>query len=120
MGDGGVSTPQLLCRTSASHRISTGLQSRYIRNGAYAEMILKLPRNVEACDLNGNLSTLELTLVYRGRPIVLRHFCDVAIETLNFHRVWNRFVGATKFAQFIELFRSIVLSYGTLVEILYR
>ena len=62
---------------------------------AYAEGVFKLVRKLEAGDFNGNISALELALVYRGWSLVILHFRVIIAVALELHRVRDQLVCPT-------------------------
>ena len=62
---------------------------------AYAEGVFKLVRKLEAGDFNGNISALELALVYRRWAFVILHFRVIIAVALELHRVRDQLVCPT-------------------------
>ena len=68
------------------------------RKGAYTKRVLKLLRNVEARNLDSDLSTFELALVHRGWSLIVLGFGIIVAVALEFHRVGDQLVCAAQLA----------------------
>ena len=70
-------------------------QKIFARPDAYAERVFKFVRKVEAGDFNGNISALELALVYRRWSLVILHFRVIIAVALELHRIRDQLVCPT-------------------------
>ena len=88
------------------------------RVGAHAEWFIELLWNVEPDDFNGNFATLEFALIYLGCVRVLCRLQGVFTVVLEFHRIGDQPVIATKFAQLVELRWYFPVRYRAFLELL--
>ena len=68
---------------------------------AHTERFIEFLRNVKPNDFDGNLSTLDFALKYLGRVRILRRLQGVVTDVMEFHRVGDQPVVATKLAQVV-------------------